>query len=199
MSGPLVTLAQAASTLGVSSSTMRRWADGERISSVRTKGGHRRFPLSEVRRMSAEVSGTRVPVLRKVALPAQPLTKLAELFNMRADSWLELASRALYDANGTGWFGAATSQEALHDWMGALADSARDADWAPALEATRRMLGQAHRGGTSLVERYGFLERFSDVALRTMQKESSDRESVLDARRLYWNILRLALAEPGAA
>ncbi len=40
---------EAAALAGVSLSTMRRWADDERIRSFRTAGGHRRFHVADVR------------------------------------------------------------------------------------------------------------------------------------------------------
>ena len=40
----LVTLQEAAGTLGVTQSRLRRWSDEGRIEAVRTAGGHRRFP-----------------------------------------------------------------------------------------------------------------------------------------------------------
>ena len=39
---------QAAHYLGISPSTIRRWADEEKISSTRTQGGHRRFCSEEL-------------------------------------------------------------------------------------------------------------------------------------------------------
>ncbi|MDA0138455.1 EAL domain-containing protein [Solirubrobacter deserti] len=44
-------LSEAAEALGVSTSTLRRWADTGRIGAHRTAAGHRRFPVSEVRRL----------------------------------------------------------------------------------------------------------------------------------------------------
>ena len=41
-----VTLQAAASALAISPSRLRRWADEGRIASIRTAGGHRRFPLA---------------------------------------------------------------------------------------------------------------------------------------------------------
>ena len=51
-----VTLGEAAEALRVSTSTVRRWADTGRIQVVRTSGGHRRFPASELRRLNAEAA-----------------------------------------------------------------------------------------------------------------------------------------------
>ncbi len=40
-----------ASALSVSTITVRRWADAGKIKHVRTPGGHRMFPASEIRRI----------------------------------------------------------------------------------------------------------------------------------------------------
>ncbi len=73
----LVTLQEAAGTLGVSQSRLRRWSDEGRIEAVRTAGGHRRFPLDAVRRLAAEL-GAR-PGVRPAEPPAEPLLRRAYL------------------------------------------------------------------------------------------------------------------------
>jgi excisionase family DNA binding protein len=45
---PLMTPAEAAALFGVDPKTVTRWANTGRLSSIRTLGGHRRFPQSEV-------------------------------------------------------------------------------------------------------------------------------------------------------
>jgi excisionase family DNA binding protein len=55
MNEVLLGAGEAARRLGVSPATIQRWVDGGVLSSVRTDGGHRRVPVSEVRRvLSAE-------------------------------------------------------------------------------------------------------------------------------------------------
>ncbi|MGE0054005.1 MAG: helix-turn-helix domain-containing protein [Hyphomicrobium sp.] len=49
----LVSTGEAARHLGVSPATIQRWVDAGVVSAVRTHGGHRRIPLSEVRRTLA--------------------------------------------------------------------------------------------------------------------------------------------------
>lgn len=44
----LVTIAQAAKILGVSTKTLRRWEKVRKIKSLKTFGGHRRYPLSDL-------------------------------------------------------------------------------------------------------------------------------------------------------
>lgn len=56
----LVSTGEAARRLGVSPATIQRWVDAGVVSATRTHGGHRRIPLSEVRRA---IAANRTPVL----------------------------------------------------------------------------------------------------------------------------------------
>ena len=51
MSDVLFSLKEASSQLGVHPVTLRRWAEGGKIETVRTPGGHRRFSESEINRL----------------------------------------------------------------------------------------------------------------------------------------------------
>jgi excisionase family DNA binding protein len=51
----LLTSAEVAAMFRVSPKTVARWAQTGKISAVRTLGGHRRFPASDVRRSLAEL------------------------------------------------------------------------------------------------------------------------------------------------
>src|SRR5262249_45186146 len=53
--GQYVTLQVAARTLDVSPTQLRRWSDEGRLAAIRTRGGHRRFRLAEVRRLADEL------------------------------------------------------------------------------------------------------------------------------------------------
>lgn len=44
----LMTPAEAADALGVTPTTVRRWADLGLLSHIRTAGGHRRYPRAEI-------------------------------------------------------------------------------------------------------------------------------------------------------
>jgi len=54
----LLTLGKASAMLGVHRDTLRNWSDEGKIKSIRTPGGHRKFPLSEVQKHM----GTETPV-----------------------------------------------------------------------------------------------------------------------------------------
>jgi excisionase family DNA binding protein len=53
MNSNMISAGEAARRLGVSPATIQRWVDGGLLSAVRTHGGHRRIPLSEIKRMLA--------------------------------------------------------------------------------------------------------------------------------------------------
>ena len=59
---PTLRTAEVARALGVSARAVRIWADAGKISCYRTFGGHRLFPVSEVRRVLDELRGTAAPV-----------------------------------------------------------------------------------------------------------------------------------------
>lgn len=60
-------IGQAAGLLGVSVDTVRRWEEEGRIETVRTEGGQRLVPLSEVRRLLEHRRPEPVPVARSSA------------------------------------------------------------------------------------------------------------------------------------
>jgi excisionase family DNA binding protein len=188
-----VTLGEAAEALGVSSSTVRRWADTGRIQVVRTSGGHRRFPASELRRLNAEAATATRPEVRPTPLPAEPLPGLHELLGGAAPELSAAVARGLYDGPAQGWFASAAGREQLTTWATALATSGRTGTYDGALEATRRLVTHADLAGATLVERHGFLERFGDAAVRTMQERGAGRQELIGARRLFSRVRQVAL------
>jgi excisionase family DNA binding protein len=54
--GDVVGVREAAAIAGVSVSTLRRWADEDRVASFRTTGGHRRFRVDELQRALSEMA-----------------------------------------------------------------------------------------------------------------------------------------------
>ncbi|MFR9807107.1 helix-turn-helix domain-containing protein [Pseudonocardia sp. RS010] len=52
----MLSLSEAARVLGVAANTLRNWADAEKVTAVRTPGGHRRFRYRDVRQLLAASS-----------------------------------------------------------------------------------------------------------------------------------------------
>jgi excisionase family DNA binding protein len=179
----VLTLQEAATTIGVSASTMRRLADDGRIASVRTSGGHRRFPLEAVRRYAGE-QGNR-PALRALTPPEEPLAGLAERVELDGADIAVRAVRALYRHSGPGWFAATDAEPAIRDWRGALVRSSRSGNYQPAIDATDVLMRRAYLQSATLLERHGFLERFRDAALRSLAAASAGQEQMAGTRHLF--------------
>jgi diguanylate cyclase (GGDEF)-like protein/excisionase family DNA binding protein len=182
-----ISLGQAAKLLGISASTLRRWAEDGRVGSTRTSGGHRRFYLSELSRLS-ESGDVR---LRKPSLPDGPLPALAEL--LAADG-LELASaaaRSLYDER-PGWFARPAALEPLRAFTTELGQAFEYGTYDRLGDALRRLMLAATVGSATLAERHLFLERLaSAIDARLTRAQRPAREQAAARRTLS----ALALAQ----
>jgi excisionase family DNA binding protein len=176
----LVTLQQAAAAVGVSASTLRRWADEGRIQAVRTAGGHRRFALEDVRRLGGE-RGRGAPV-KPVAPPADPLPRLSALLRARGSDLAAAAAKSLYrGGSGPGWFAAAE----LAEWLQALAGAAGSGRYADALEATDAIMRRASLQGAALLERHRFLELLGEASVRALSALAGPHDDLPATRRLF--------------
>ena len=189
--GATVTLGEAAVACGVSASTVRRWADTGRIAVVRTSGGHRRFPVAELRRLNGEAAAR--PTVRSVALPADALPALRELLSSLAGELSTAVTRGLYDGPAAGWFGTAAGREQLGHWSAALATATSGTDYDAALDATRRLVTQADLAGASLLERHTFLERYGETVVRALTERRAARAELVGARRLFARLRQVTL------
>jgi excisionase family DNA binding protein len=178
-----ITLQAAAATLAVSPSRLRRWADEGRIHTVRTAGGHRRFSLAAVRRLAAE-NGVR-PTVRPVEPPAAPLPLLAETLYAHGRQLAVAAVAAIYREGPPGWFASAPAGEDLDQWLAALAASCERGRYTSAIGATAVLMRRADQRAATLLERHAFLERFSQVCVRTLARTGAEREEIAGTRRLF--------------
>ena len=183
----------------MSASTVRRWADTGRIAVVRTSGGHRRFPVAELRRLNGEAAAQ--PSIRAVALPADALPALSELLSSTSGELAAAVTRGLYDGPAHGWFGSVPGREQLGHWSTALAAATLGTDYDAALDATRRLVTQADLAGASLLERHTFLERYGEAVVRTLQERGGKRAELVGARRVFARLRQVTLeaADAGAA
>jgi diguanylate cyclase (GGDEF)-like protein/excisionase family DNA binding protein len=193
-----VPLGEAADALGISTSTLRRWADNGRIRAVRTTGGHRRFPVSELQRLKSAPALLATPALRPTPLPATPLVGLGAILLQEGRPIAGAAARAIYHGARTGWLSSADAEPHLDRWARSTAAACHGAEYELAIEATRGLMRQARYAGASLLERQLFVERCGEVVLHRLQERSADRPQLVGARRLFAH-LRQALAQDAPA
>ncbi len=175
-----ITLQEAAETLAISPSRLRRWADEGRVPSVRTAGGHRRFSLAAVRRLADE-SGVRTKV-RPVEPPAAPLPLLAECLGPHGRQLTVAAAAAIYREGPPGWFASEAGAAALREWVQALRESSESGAYGSALQATTTLMQRAQ---APVLEQDAFLERFGQICARTLVRMGAEREEIVGARRLF--------------
>jgi putative two-component system response regulator len=178
----MVTLQEAAATLGLSPSRLRRWSDEGRIETLRTAGGHRRFPLAAVRKLALE-RGTGAQV-RPLEPPAGPLPTLAEVLRQRGGELARTAATGLYRGGPPGWFAGDDAAAALAEWLAALSSSCERGRYAGALQASDVFLRRAYVQAAGLLERHSFLERFGRAALHGLAQAGAGQSEIAGARRL---------------
>jgi excisionase family DNA binding protein len=188
-------LSDAVDALGVSASTLRRWADSGRVRVVRTAGGHRRFAVDDVRRLGRDIAERTPAVVRPARQPTGPLPAVAVLLDADGEELLDAAVRGVYEAGHPGWFAADAARPHLLAWLHALADAARGpADYDAACAATRELAARALYAGTSIVERHALLERLGDLVGLHLGERGASRHELIETRRLVRTLQRAMLA-----
>jgi putative two-component system response regulator len=178
----LMTLQEAAALLGISTSKTRRWADEGRLPSVRTTGGHRRFPAAAVRRL-ASTTGRAVAV-RRVHPPSAPIESLASVLQVDGAALAALAADSVYRPSAAGWFASDEALPALREWLSELVLGARSGDYRAALAASDRLMRRAAGRSTTVLERDRMLQRFGEAVVRALSRHSAPAADVGAARRL---------------
>jgi excisionase family DNA binding protein len=190
-------LSDAAEALGVSASTLRRWADGGRLRVVRTAGGHRRFVAEDVRRLSRETAGREGPVLRPARLPDGPIPELAALVAEEGPGLIERAVSLLYEPGAEGWYAAEPGARHLDTWLSTLrAAAAGGVAWDAAIGATGELALRAGYGGAEQVEGHLLLERMDDLMQYRLRERRAPHAAQVQARRLL-RALHRAVVDAG--
>jgi diguanylate cyclase (GGDEF)-like protein/PAS domain S-box-containing protein/excisionase family DNA binding protein len=195
--GATMALSDAAEALGVSASTLRRWADAGRLRVVRTAGGHRRFAAEDVRRLSRASAGRTGPVLRPARLPDGPIPELAALLGEEGPQLVERAVSLLYEPGGEGWFAGEAGARHLETWIGAVRAAASGAvGWDSVMGATGELALRAGYGGAASVEGHLLLERMYDLVQFRMRERRAPQAALVQSRRLL-RALHRALVDAG--
>ena len=189
-----LSLGRAAEALGISTTTVRRWADDGRLGVTRTAGGHRRFAVSDVRRLLAARGS---PAIAPTEPPRHALPSLAQLAAGHGTQLAELSWRSLYGDLRTGFFIDPAGVIASERWLGAIASAAETANYGMLHEATRAFMRAAERAGASLLERHLAIERFAEATARALTRRSCPREELVEVRRLFVSLDQRELADAG--
>jgi diguanylate cyclase (GGDEF)-like protein/excisionase family DNA binding protein len=189
-----LSLGQVAQALAISTTTVRRWADDGRLGTTRTAGGHRRFAVSDVRRLLAERGP---PALAPADPPCRELPSLAQLAESHGTQLAELSWRNLYGELQPGFFTDGDGLAAAELWLGAIASAATTANYEMLHEATGAFMRAAERAGAALLERHIAIERFAETAARALTRRSCPREEIVEVRRLFASLDQRQLAEAG--
>jgi excisionase family DNA binding protein len=194
-----VGLADAAAALGVSPNTVRRWADAGRIPCQRSRGGHRRFAVSEVRAAIGLGPLEDRPAVRRITPPSHPLPAAAELLIAEGPDLVRSTGQLLYEGQ-PGWWTTRPALALADPWIQSMAACLLSGDYGPAVSATQRLMERADLAGTSQLERHRFLEQFSEILVRSLAREDAlTSAELLSLRRLFASLRQTLLEEEPAA
>jgi diguanylate cyclase (GGDEF)-like protein/PAS domain S-box-containing protein/excisionase family DNA binding protein len=186
-------LGAAATALGVSASTVRRWVDEERIPAVRTSGGHRRFRRSEVEQERHRLR--RGPITREVRTPQRSLPHIGAVI-LRRRSWVaDVALRSVYLGDDHGWFGTPGGRDELDRWLQAIGEGLSAGEFARVADATKALLGAARGGGVALAERVSLLDGVAQAARAGLVAGEAEAEELQDWLRAGRALRQLAVSE----
>lgn len=184
---PRLTLAvaDAARVLGVSSSTLRRWSDGGRVTAVRTVGGHRRYFEDDVLTLKRDADSAQPPMLRPVRLPDTPIANLGVLLSDEGIDILRRAVFLLYVPGREGWFGSVDGAARLDAWLTVLCLAAvGGASWETVINAADELATDARHGGARPREGPVLFELIGDLVQHRLQELGSSIDSRGATRRL---------------
>ncbi len=181
----------AAASLGVSPSTIRRWADCGRLGSVRTKGGHRRILAADVRNEARRLMPN--VKLNLASLPSGPASQLASLLESHGEAALTAAATDVYTRRNVGWFGAESSLRPRRQWVASLGAASRTGDFAKAIRSSITFFHQADIAGATVLERHLLAERFRVRLVRLLRTSDANRADIYTLVKLMQAIEQATL------
>ena len=179
--GDLIGLSEAAQTLGVSPSTMRRHADSGALPVERTAGGHRRFRRQDVRRLARHLFGE---PLAPRELPGSPLVTIGGLLDGNGPSLVDSIQRGMYMQGHNGWFAAPQGRTRTGLWIDSLSQSVKHGNHRDAIELTASYLELAMLAGASVAECVRFLTQLGQATSLEALRSGAPRDEVRDWQRL---------------
>jgi len=183
---PPIGLGEAAEIIGVSASTVRRWADMGKLRVARTDGGHRRFVRSDVERLQGLSAAE--PRLRHAAPLGGPAPTTADVILAAGVTTATAAARSIFEPGACGWLGSPASLAPLDRWVLELADACRDGDEVAIATAVEHLFDDSRAGGTRLIELDTFLSQY----VREIYRHAADRDAtVADDGAARWLFIHL--------
>jgi hypothetical protein len=83
-----------------------------------------------------------------------------------------------------GWFASDDGVRASTRWLRGLALAAAGGEYSLAMEASAELMQEAEGAGASVLERHTYLERTSELLVRTVATRGTDRDEVRAIGRL---------------
>lgn len=166
----MVSLGAACRMLGVSHNTLRRWDRRGLISTERTPGGQRRFPVAEIQRLlrqRAQSARDDRPVkMGPIAPPRESLPGSARAL-AAAKARIVAFGDAFYQWNEVprGFFASAEGTRAIEDVLDFLERDMRRGEFHHSIRVTRELCSAAVRSGVRIVECFRFWELLVDAIL----------------------------------
>ena len=183
-----IALGEAAQILGVSASTVRRWADGGKLRVARTDGGHRRFARADVERL--QDFPTIAPRLRYTAPLGGPAPATADVISSTGVTTAAAAARSIYEPGATGWLGSPDSLAPLERWVDELAAACRAGDEKGIGIAVERLVTDARAAGTRLTEIDTFFSQYvGEIYRRAADRQITETDGAA-SRWLFINLRR---------
>jgi excisionase family DNA binding protein len=179
---PSMGIGEAARDLCVSASTIRRWTDCGRLTSIRTEGGHRRILTADVGR---EARRLRPPVkLSSTSAPSVPAPEAAAILDQQGGEVIDSASRDVYASRTSGWFSSTASYRDRSVWVAALAEACRTGGYPDVVRASVAFFRQAENGGATVLERHLLVGRVRIRLVHLLRAAHAEQSEVATVTRL---------------
>jgi excisionase family DNA binding protein len=183
----------AASALGVSASTIRRWIDDRRLSAVRTSGGHRHLVRSDVERERKRLHLG--PTVRAPPPPGAPMPHIGGAI-LKQNAWIgEIALRSVYLGEDHGWLGTFAGAAEMECWLEEIGLGLSAGDFKRVTDATEALLAGARDAGVPLGERVSLLDGVAQAARATIEADQPGSEELRDWLRVARILRQLAVRE----